>query len=57
MITASVLDVIYKIVGRFKSPVNEIKEHGLIHVELQLFGNAFELFAKDFDTEADVENW
>lgn len=57
VITASVLDGIYKIVGRFKSPVNEIKEHGLIHVELQLFGNAFELIAKDFDTEADVENW
>ena len=57
VITASVLDGIYKIVGRFKSPVNKIKEHGLIHVELQLFGNAFELIAKDFDTEADVENW
>lgn len=56
-ITSSVLDGIYKIVGRFKSPVNKIKEHGLIHVELQSFGNAFELFAKDFDTEADVENW
>lgn len=56
-ITSSVLDGIYKIIGRFKSPVNKIKEHGLIHVELQSFGNAFELFAKDFDTETDVENW
>lgn len=51
------LDVIYKIIRKYKVPENKAQEYGRIHIELSFYGGAAKLYAKDFDTEVDVENW